>query len=397
VRRELRDARIGFEVVGAQTHPAGSLAAVVARAANPGGPIGLRRVILDVAASTDMFCREAPAVLRRLGVQAVVADQMEAGGGMVAEALGLPFVSVACALPVNREPALPLPVMPFGYATDAAALHRNDVSARIYDWLMSPHGAVIERQAGALGIAPRKTLADCVSPLLQLSQTTRGFDFPRAAAPLQLHHIGPLRPPASQEPTFDLELRPGRPFVFASLGTLQGGRFGLFKRIARACAAIDAQLLIAHCDRLSSAQADALRRIGSTLVCGFAPQRATLARADAAITHAGINTVMDALVAGTPMLCLPIAFDQPGTAARVVHSGSGLRLLPIVASAHSMARDLRRLLDEPVFAERAAALGREVETSGGTTRAADLIEAALGVSAPPTPTSRSAKAHHADA
>jgi zeaxanthin glucosyltransferase len=81
----VKDARVGFHAIGAATHPAGSLPAMLARVANPGSPLGLRRVILDMAASTEMLCRELPAALEQLQVDCVLADQMEAAGGMVAE------------------------------------------------------------------------------------------------------------------------------------------------------------------------------------------------------------------------------------------------------------------------------------------------------------------------
>ena len=379
VRQLLRNPGIGFHPVGAATHPAGSLALTVKRAANPGGPLGLRRVIADVAAATDMLCREAPAVLREQHVDCVIADQMEAAGGLLAEGLGLPCVSVACALPVNREPRVPLPVMPWGYALDTRGEQLNDGSTRVYDWLMRPHARVIEAQARAFGIAPRSSLAQCLSPLVQISQTTTPFDFPRSLLPPHFHHVGPLRPPPEDQPLLDLLVQDGRPFVFASLGTLQGGRFGLFRRIAKACRALDAQLLLAHCDQLVAGQAAVLRREGATWVTGFAPQQAALARADAVVTHAGLNTVLDALAAGTPMLALPIAFDQPGVAARVVHAGAGLRLLPALASTGALQKALRRLLDEPAFAQRANAIGVSVREAGGAALAADLVEAALHV------------------
>ncbi|HEY1227760.1 MAG TPA: glycosyltransferase, partial [Ramlibacter sp.] len=308
VRVELSDPRIHFVALGARSHPSGSLGRVVERAASPGGPWGIARVIADMAASTDMLCREAPAVLRELDVDAVLADQMEAAGGLVAPALGIPFVSVAAALPVNREPRLPLPVMPWGMARNEAGLRLNDSSARVYDWLMRPHARVIERHARAFGLPPRQALHECLSPLLQLSQTTASFDFPRDQAP-PLHHVGPLRARAgSDDPGWPQEWRRDQrvPLVFASLGTLQGGRFGLFRRIARACRAEGAQLLLAHCDRLGPRQAEILAREGATWVTGFAPQQAALEMAEVAITHAGLNTVMDALAAGTPMLALPI-------------------------------------------------------------------------------------------
>ena len=62
----------------------------------------------------------------------------------------------------------------------------------------------------------------------------------------------------------------GTPFVFASLGTLQGGRFSLFQRIARACRAEGVQLLIAHCDRLDAAQAEAQRLLADVRAGAFA-------------------------------------------------------------------------------------------------------------------------------
>ena len=373
----LRDRRIGFQALGANSHPAGRLQSMLARAANPGGPLGLRRVIGDVAAGTDMLCREAPAWLERLGVQAIVADQMEAAGGLLADGLGLPFVSVACALPVNREARVPLPVMPWGYAADMRGERLNEGSTRVYDWMMGQHATVIREHAARFGLTGRRTLADCVSPLLQISQTTAGFDFPRSAPEPHFHHVGPLRGPPAAEPALDLALDASRPFVFASLGTLQGGRHALFERIARACRAEGLQLLIAHCDRLNDAQAAALVRAGATAVTGFAPQRAALARADVVVTHAGLNTALDALEAGTPQLALPIAFDQPGVAARIAHAGTGLKLLPPLAGVAALRRGLRRLLNEPHFADRSRELGQEIALSGGAERAADLTEAAL--------------------
>ena len=379
---QLVDRRIGRVVVGAQALPAGSLTAVVERAARPGGYLGLRRVIADMSMATGIFCREGRQALQAISADSVIADQMEAAGGLLAASLDLQCTSVACALPINREPCIPLPVMPWGFATDARALNRNAVSERVHDWLMRPHFEAIRRGAAALGLAGRASLLDCLSPTLQLSQTTAGFDFPRTRLPRHFHHLGPLRPPLSEELPLDLPLRADRPFVFASLGTLQGGRFGLFKRIAQACRQLDAQLLIAHCGRLDAAQCRALEAAGASWVTDFAPQRAALARADVVVSHAGLNTVLDALVAGTPMLALPIAFDQNGAAARVVHAGAGLRLMPAFATTAAIRRHLQRLLAEPGFGQRASVLGAEVASAGGTRLAADLIERALGVTPP---------------
>jgi len=379
VLRQIGDPGIRRCEVGSTRWPADWTQDIVNRAARPGSPWGLRRVIQDMGDHTETLCDEGRQILRQICADALIVDEMEAAGALLGNALGLPWISVACALPLAREPRVPLPVMHWGLAADTRALHRNAVSERIHDWLMGPHATRVKKLCALLEVPPRTSLVDGLSPWLQLSQTTAEFDFPRAHAPRQLRHVGPLR---HQRPA-DLPDLPwdaqddATPFVFASLGTLQGWRFGLFKRIALACRSIGAHLLLAHCGRLNEAQCKALERAGATWVTDFAPQRAALARADVCITHAGLNTVLDALEAGTPVLALPIAFDQPGVAARAVHAGVGLSLLPAFTTAASIAGALQRLLDEPSFRDRAAALSTSVAAAGGTHAAVDAIEMAL--------------------
>jgi len=392
----VKDERIGFHAVGMDSHPAGSLPAMLARVANPGSPLGLRRVILDMAASTTMLCRELPDALRRLQVDFLIADQMEAAGGLVAEGIGMPFVSVACALPVNREPGIPLPVMPFMYEDSERAFKIVEGSTMVYDWMMRPHERAISAAARQLGLSPRAKLHECLSPLAQVGQVVPGFDFPRRALPPHFHHVGPLHSGAAASAHTPAELAAllppassTRPFVYASLGTLVSQRFGLFKRIAQACARQDAQLLVAHCGGLDDSQARALERIGDTRVRTYVPQLAVLARADAVISHAGANTVMEAIATRTPILALPIAFDHPGAAARVEYAGVGLRASPRFASVGELSSKLRRLLDEPVFKERMAPLAEQIRQAGGAPRAADVIEAAIGLA----PASRRLASH----
>lgn len=226
-RTLLSDERIAFVAVGERTHPAGSLSSELRRLAAPGG-LSLFRVIHDLASTTDMLCRELPAVLQRLQVDGVIADQMEAAGGLVAEALQLPFVSVACALPVNREAAIPLAVMPFRFAQDEKALQRYQASSDIYDRIMRRHGAVIARHARAFGLPERHGLHQCLSPLAQISQLVPAFDFPRQQLPACYHSVGPLRTQVASGALAAPWSALRQPVVYASLGTLQGHRFACF-------------------------------------------------------------------------------------------------------------------------------------------------------------------------
>src|SRR5690606_19463738 len=142
-------------------------------------------------------------------------------------------------------------------------------SERVYDALMAPHRRVVARHAAGFGLPARDGLHDCLSPYAQISQTVSGFDFPRRALPEHFHHVGPLRGMAECESALELPVAPDRPLVFVSLGTLQGHRFPLFRRIARACRRLEVQSLLVHCGGLDRAQERALEREGATWVRAF--------------------------------------------------------------------------------------------------------------------------------
>ncbi|MEI2264617.1 glycosyltransferase [Erwinia sp. CGal63] len=370
----LGDPRIAFQAVGQHSHPPGSLARTLKLAASPAG-FSLFALIKDMSRATDMLCRELPQALKQLEVDGLIVDQMEAAGGLVAEGLGLPFVSVACALPVNRERGIPLPVMAFSYGTDHRAQKLFRTSQRVYDWMMRGHGRVIAAHARRFGLSERSGLHECLSPLAQISQTVPALDFPRHALPEHFYQVGPLRPSVTEQRFWPLIS--SRPFVFASLGTLQGHRFRLFKTIARACRRLHVQLLIAHCGGLTTEQEAELQACGADWVTDFADQPSVLQQAQAVITHGGLNTVADAVNSSTPILAIPIAFDQPGVASRVAWNGLGRRVSRF-ASSRTMAKNLAALLKDDRYRIRMKEAQRQLQQAGGAQRAADIVEQVIG-------------------
>lgn len=55
---------------------------------------------------------------------------------------------------------------------------------------------------------------------------------------------------------------------------------------------------------------------GNPIVVNYAPQLELLKIADLTITHAGVNTTLESLSNGVPLVAIPITNDQPGVAAR---------------------------------------------------------------------------------
>jgi zeaxanthin glucosyltransferase len=64
-------------------------------------------------------------------------DQIEMAGGTVAEHLGLPFVSVAAALPINLDPSVPPVNFPWSHRTGVVARLRNRVGNAATEWIFS--------------------------------------------------------------------------------------------------------------------------------------------------------------------------------------------------------------------------------------------------------------------
>lgn len=338
------------------------------------GPNRGRGFVADIRAGarrTDRLCHFGPAILKAVSPDLILGDQTEPAAGLLADALGLPMLSVACALPFDPEPGIPLPFLGWPYDPSDEGLRRNDGGQMIARLLMTPHRRVISNWSARWGLGCRESFADCLSSLGTLAQTVPGFDFPRPSGKSRIIELGPFR--RSLPGAFPEDIRPdrSRPLVYVSLGTLQGHRWRLLARVARACRRIGAQAIVSHGNALDARTA---ARIDADWVRGFVPQRAVLARADLCVTHAGLNTTLECLAQGVPMLAIPLTHDQPGVAARIERSGVGLRLGRLARSQRHVEAALERLLSEPAFAAKARRMGAATRDLPGAAGAAREIE-----------------------
>jgi len=116
---------------------------------------------------------------------------------------------------------------------------------------------------------------------------------------------------------------------------------------------------------------------GSPIVVNYAPQLEILSRASLTITHAGLNTVMQSLAFGVPMIALPITHDQPGIAARVKRSGTGEVIPAARVTAPHLQAAVQRVMTDPLCRIRAGALRASIQRAGGVERAATIVEDVL--------------------
>jgi zeaxanthin glucosyltransferase len=374
----------GLEIglVGSSDFPAGSMPAWQKELQKRDSAAAVKLTVDLLAESARVVLRDSPELVRSLGIDSLIVDQVEYAGSTLAESLALPYVTVANAFPLNREPRVPTiysswrPTSAwFGRLRDRLvyALHE-----RIYRF--AKVGRFINRQRGHRGLRPYCRESEYYSPLAQLSQCPEAFDYPRHALPRVWHAVGPLRSGVDVSPPFPFERLDGRPLVYASLGSMQGKKRELFAAIAEACAPLGVQLVITHGYQLDDSETTGFA--GDPLVVPYAPQRALLAKASLVITHAGMNTVLDALEAGVPMVAIPVTFEQPAIAARVEWHQVG-EMIPLrQASAARIRSSAARILGNDQYRSAAARLGLEMARAGGVSRAADVIEQALSTRQP---------------
>ena len=364
---------LAFVPFGEEERPVGSLQPFLDRLSRLDGIPSMRELIHDYADIAGVIFRHLPAALERDRPDAMIIDQLEYAACLVARALRLPFANVTNALPFNSEPAVPPPMFPWDYDPSPHGVQRNLAAYRGLQFIRHPLVSVLQQNAQRLGLESFRSLDQTWSNRCQLSQCVQGFDFPRRNLPRVFHYVGPF---ASRAAARSRLADDGRPLVFCSLGTLQGSRAEIFHSVCCAANDLDVNLLIAHGGLLTAEQAAALP--GQPMVHAFAPRRAVLARCALAVTHAGFNTVMDSLGCGTPMVAMPITFEQPGIAARLQRAGAA-EVLHQDRSVADVTVAMQKVLTRGLYRAECASFGAEIAQAGGVKRAGDLLEQALGL------------------
>jgi MGT family glycosyltransferase len=369
----VRAAGLEFVQIGHKDYPAGTTRELFNDLGGLSGTAAVRATVAYFQRSTEMLLQEAPSAVRREGVEALLVDQTSFGGATVAHVLELPFVSVSCALLLNPEPDVPPVNIGWRYQPAAWARFRNRLGHRLFSRLKKPITDVVVDFRQQHHLPAFSDGSGAWSTLAQICQQPADFEYPRTQLPDWFHFTGPLVDPASRaEVPFPWERLNGKPLIYVSLGTIQNQQLELFARIAAACAHLDAQLVIALG---GGSSVDSLPPLaGNPVVVDFAPQLALLQRAALTITHAGLNTVLESLGCGVPMVAIPIANDQPGVAARVAWSGSGVVVPVKRASIRRLREAVDQVWSEHTFRHHAQRLQHAIASAGGVTLAADIVE-----------------------
>jgi len=365
----------GFEIVplGGSVFPPDQYRAGLQQLGSLQGRAALKHTFAMGARAAEAILEVGPTAARTAGVTALLVDQASFPGGTVADQLGIPFATVCNALLLHPDPIVP-PFFTHWQPRDKwGARIRNRIAWAGLNRLYAPILTRIQDHCRRLGLPIPARIADAWSDRLQISQQPEVFEFPRRELPKHVQFVGPLRLSTGYQPVpFPWERLDGRPLIYASLGTLVNRVAGTFRVIAEACEGLEAQLVISTGHGVAP---EALGELpGSPVVVSYAPQVDLLRRSIIAVTHAGLNTVLEVLGTGLPMVAVPITNEQPGIAARVVWVGAGEAITDKHLTAQTLRAAVVRVLSDPSYRAAAERVRNSIQAGGGAPRAAELVE-----------------------
>jgi zeaxanthin glucosyltransferase len=371
-------AGLEFQAIGEKEFPQGATAELFAQLGKLSGTAALLYTMNWIRNSAVIFLEYAPALLKQAGVEALLVDQISPEGGIVADFLNIPFVTLCSALPFNQEAGVPPFFTNWRYSSAWWARLRNYLAYQLTNPFGQPFRNLRTKYRQQWQLPPESSPD---SQLAILSQQPAEFEYPRKDLPNHFHFTGPYHNQTSRKTVeFPWEKLTGQPLIYASMGTLQNRLTNVFQQIASACARLDVQVVISLG---GSASPESLPNLpGNPLVVSYAPQLQILEKATLTITHAGMNTALESLTYGVPMVAIPVTNDQPGIASRIAWTGAG-EVIPLgKLSANRLYEVIKRVLAENSYQQNALRLKNAIEQAGGVSRAADIVEQAISTRKP---------------
>ena len=312
------------------------------------------------------------------GVEALVIDTIHFFIELVPLSMSIPYVHIWNVLHLDFSGATPPSLFSSPLDTSPEGLKRNAENIQKMGAILGPLAEVARSYAKRVGLKvdwndPGAT----VSKLAVITQTPKEFDFPGIPWPAHFHYAGPFHDDKGREPVpFPWGQLTGKPFIYASLGTLVNGLEEVYKHILKAVGPLeDVQVVLSVGKNINPENLGPIP--SNAIVVRSAPQIELLKRAALCITHAGLNTVLESLAQGVPMVAIPIAYDQPGTAARIAYHGVGELVELDELTTEGLRGLIEKVLQDPSYRERAGYFRKVISKTRGLDVAANIIEQAF--------------------
>ena len=316
-----------------------------------------------------------PGKIAKTGLNALVLDTLYRFLELVPMHLRLPYAQIWPTLHFDFSGSTPLALYSWPHETSPEALARNVAGLQIVREIREPMMPI------ARAYAERNKLeidwsnpAATVSKLAVITQTPKEFGFPVPHLPPQFHYAGPFQDNEGRVPVpFPWGKLTGKPLIYASMGTLVNGQNSVYRTILEAVGEFpEMQVVLSVGRNLDPGDLEPIP--SNTIVVRTAPQIELLKLAAHCVTHAGLNTVLETLGQGVPMVAIPVGFDQPGVAGRIAYHGVGEFVEAGNLTARHLSQLIAKLRANPNYRDNARWFQKILGETRGLDIAADIIE-----------------------
>lgn len=187
----------------------------------------------------------------------------------------------------------------------------------------------------------------------------------------EIAFTGPTVRPRAYTGDFPLDKIEAGRTLFISLGTVFNNQTEFFRSCFEALADQPWTVVLSHGFRVDPA--DLGPAPANFLLAPSVPQLPVLERSQLFITHGGMNSTMEALWYGVPLVVVPQMPEQALTARRVSELGLGVDLDPRAITAEKLAEAVRTVGSTPSYQENVADMRKRCHEAGGASAAADVL------------------------
>lgn len=161
-----------------------------------------------------------------------------------------------------------------------------------------------------------------------------------------------------------------RPLIYISMGTVINDRPDFYHKCIEALKDMDADVIISYGNAMDPERLGILP--DNVKAYPYVDQPDILCKADAFITHCGMNSVSESLYMAVPMILYPQTSEQHAVARRVIEFGAGVPLKD--DSVTGIRKAVQKILSDTAYQKAAAECCDDFRACSGVTGAAEFIE-----------------------
>jgi UDP:flavonoid glycosyltransferase YjiC (YdhE family) len=276
-------------------------------------------------AMTSRFAEDVVATVGESPVDAVLCDGIP-GMLLGGQATGLPTAALLANVYPRPTPGLPLIGTGWSPSGGKVTRTRDRLAPGIAIWLLKRTLRRINRAATTQGQAPLDDVFELFDRCRRvLVMTSPSFDFVGPLLPSNVRYVGPQVDDPPWAAAVEWTRCGSKPLALVGMSSIYQGQTEVLRRVAQGLGQLPITAVLTTGSAIGPDEVDAPSNVQ---VLPAAPHRRILGEASVVVTHAGHGTVMKALAAGVPLVCMPMGRDQKDNAVRVLRLGAGLRISP---------------------------------------------------------------------